>query len=176
MSNFDHQLRNIGLRSVAIEQSKLISEQSIGASLDAQKIDRLKREKSELEERAEKAEKELKAAKQEATLYKSLLSKPMHEIAERSSDFKATYELQQELLANWMVSQRAFKELAIEFGIKTGLAKSDVVQAGFATKVAVLNNATKHGNNAEDDEFMLKHSEKLKAKLQCKLPFLTICG
>ena len=120
MSNFDHQLRNIGLRSVAIEQS-------VGASLDAQKIDRLKREKLELEERAEKAEKDLKAAKQEAIFYKNLLSKPMHEIAEKNSDFKATYELQQQLLTNWMTNQKAFKELAVEFGIKLGKSEEEVV-------------------------------------------------
>ena len=127
MSNFDHQLRNIGLRNVAIEQSKLISENLIGASLDAQRIDRLRREKSELEDRAEKAEKDLKAAKQEATFYKNLLSKPMHEIAEKNSDFKATYELQQELLTNWMTNQKAFQELAVEFGIQLGKSEEEVV-------------------------------------------------
>lgn len=120
MSNFDHQLRNISLRSVAIEQS-------VGASLDAQKIDRLKREKLELEERAQKAEKDLKAAKQEAIFYKNLLSKPMHEIAEKNSDFKATYELQQQLLTNWMTNQKAFKELAVEFGIQLGKSEEEVV-------------------------------------------------
>lgn len=127
MSNFDHQLRNIGLRSVAIEQSKLISENAIGASLAQQQIDSLERQKSYLEDRAEKAEKDLKAAKQEAIFYKNLLSKPMHEIAEKNSDFKATYELQQQLLTNWMTNQKAFKELAVEFGIQLGKSEEEVV-------------------------------------------------
>ena len=86
--------------------------------------------------------------------------------AANNNDFKKTYELQQELLADWMVSQRAFKELAIGLGLSIGRTKEDVIAEGMANEVQVLNNQTKHGNNAEDNTFINKYSERLKEKMK----------
>ena len=43
----------------------------------------------------------------------ALLAKPMAEIAAKNGRFRETYDKQQEMLADWIVSQRAFKELAM---------------------------------------------------------------
>ncbi len=82
--------------------------------------------------------------------YKALLSKPMEEIAAANGDFKATFEKQQEIIADWIVSQKAFRELAYEFGEKLGLSQDEVREMVPEKKKAVLNNETKHGNNAQD--------------------------
>ena len=153
VTDFDHQLRNIGLRSVVIEQMK-------GAAISDSQVKRLKNELAQEKEKTKKAE-------QEAEYYKNLLSQPMHVIAANNRDFKKTYEIQQELLASWMVSQRAFKELAIEFGLPTGRTREEIINEGVTTvKEKVLNNQTKHKNNAETSELMSKYSERLKEKLK----------
>jgi len=47
--------------------------------------------------------------------YKNLLTKPFKEIAEiTGGDFEKTYDEQQTILGEWMVSQRAFKEIAMK--------------------------------------------------------------
>lgn len=104
-------------------------------------------------------------AARERDFYKNLLSKPMAEIAQHNNEFKATLIIQQQLLANWMVSQRAFKELAIDFGIQLGKTKEEVVKEGISNKEKVLNNKAKHGNNASDDKFIESYSESLKSKI-----------
>ena len=100
--------------------------------------------------------------------YKNLLSKPMHEIADADENFKNTYLVQQELLADWMVSQRAFKELAIDFGIKLGIKKEHILEAGYQNEEKVLNNETEHGNNVSDGVFMNTYAERLKMKMKNK--------
>ena len=88
--------------------------------------------------------------KNNLVFYKNLLAKPMHEIADSNESFRNTYELQQQLLADWMVSQRAFKELAIDLGLQLGKTKEDILEQGVANKEKVLNNQTDHKNNVED--------------------------
>lgn len=49
-----------------------------------------------------------------------------------------------ELLADWMVSQKAFKELAIQFGIEKGLTPTEVHQMGLNKELDVLENKMIH--------------------------------
>lgn len=125
------------------------------------------------EQKAQEAQKETEnwqqaaaMAKREADFYKNLLSQPMHVIAANNEDFKKTYNLQQELLADWMVSQKAFKELAVDLGLELGQTKEAILQAGLNNEEKVLNNNTKHKNNAEDSNIIKPHIEKLKNKLK----------
>lgn len=101
----------------------------------------------------------------EVDYYKELLAKPMHVIAAENEDFKRAYEIQQQLLANWMVSQKAFKELAIDLGLQVGKTREEVVAQGMANKEKVLNNETKHRNNAEDSTIISPYIEALKNKI-----------
>lgn len=106
----------------------------------------------------------IKSLEAEVEYYKNLLTKPMHEIANSNGDFEKTYHEQQTILGEWMVSQRAFKELAIKFGIETGRAKDDVIQEGMDTKAKVLNNQTEHGNDFNQNEWQMFYAPKIKAK------------
>lgn len=79
--------------------------------------------------------------------YEDLLCKPMHEIAQKNGKFQETYEAQMTLMANWMVSQKAFKELAIEFGLEKGQSAEETIQQGFAKKIDVLENKHNPSHN-----------------------------
>ena len=98
--------------------------------------------------------------------YKALLSKPMEEIAAANGDFKATFEKQQEIIADWIVSQKAFRELAYEFGEKLGLSQDEVRAQVRDKKKDVLNDTTKYGNNASSsiNQFELSESTIQKQK------------
>ena len=106
--------------------------------------------------------------KEEAEYYKKLLAKPMAEIAQANRSFKETYEKQMELLADWMVSQKAFKELAIQFGIEKGLTPNEVIQMGLNKKIDVLENRhdINHNTNVGDSVYIGPRVDKLKNKLK----------
>ena len=106
--------------------------------------------------------------KEEAEYYKKLLAKPMAEIAQANRSFKETYEKQMELLADWMVSQKAFKELAIQFGIEKGLTSDEVIKMGLDKKIDVLENRhdVSHNTNVGDSVYIGPRVEKLKNKLK----------
>lgn len=113
----------------------------------------------------ENANKEkIKALEDEVEYYKKLLTKPMHEIADVNGNFQETYHQQQTILGEWMVSQRAFKELAIQLGIEAGRTKEDIVAEGMANKEKVLNNQTEHGNDFNQNEWQLYYAPRIKAK------------
>jgi len=92
--------------------------------------------------------------------YRQLLCKPMAEIAEKNNNFKETYEKQMEIMADWMVSQKAFKELAIQFGFEKGQSAKETIKQAKNIKTSVLQgkNDPEHKTNA--DEFIIKHSSK----------------
>ena len=104
--------------------------------------------------------------KEEAEYYQKLLAKPMDEIAKANRSFKETYEAQMELLADWMVSQKAFKELAIQFGIEKGLTPDEIRDMGIKKKSDVLlnNNNPSHKTNSSDLTTMQEEVNKLKLK------------
>lgn len=64
--------------------------------------------------------------RKENEYYKSLLSKPMAEIANQNGAFKDTYLKQQEIIAKWIVNQQAFKNVTLKFAEKLGLDKSEI--------------------------------------------------
>ena len=105
--------------------------------------------------------------KEEAEYYQKLLTKPMAEIAQANRSFKETYETQMELLADWMVSQKAFKELAIQFGIEKGLTANEVIEMGKNKKIDVLENRhdISHNTNVGDSVYIGPRVERLKNKL-----------
>lgn len=92
----------------------------------------------------------------------------MEEIAAANGDFKATFEKQQEIIADWIVSQKAFRELAYEFGEKLGLSQDQVREMVPEKKKAVLNNETKYNNNInfvlECNDIRKEEVEKMRTK------------
>ena len=108
--------------------------------------------------------------KEEAEYYQKLLTKPMAEIAQANRSFKEAYEAQMELLADWMVSQKAFKELAIQFGIEKGLTPDEIRDMGIKKRSDVLlnNNNPSHKTNSSDLTTMQEEVNKLKLKAKLK--------
>ncbi|EGY66264.1 MULTISPECIES: hypothetical protein [Ralstonia] len=87
-----------------------------------------------------------------ANEYKALLSKPFAEIAAKDGRFKENYEKQQELLAAWIVSQRAFKEVAMKYGQAMGKSSEEVLSEFQAAKETVLNDQSNFGNTVDETE------------------------
>ena len=87
----------------------------------------------------------------------------MLEIAQQYGNFKQTYEKQMEIMADWMVSQKAFKELAIEFGFDDGLQPEEVIQMGADKKIDVLEDKhdESHNTNVGDSTIINPHRDKL---------------
>ena len=102
--------------------------------------------------------------------YSKLLAKPMAEIAQANRSFKETYEAQMELLADWMVSQKAFKELAIQFGVEKGLTPDEIRDMGIKKESDVLlnNNNPSHKTNSSDLTTMQEEVNGLKLKAKLK--------
>ena len=91
---------------------------------------------------------------------KKLLAQPMREIAKQNDDFKKTYKNEMEFLADWMVSQKAFKELAIQYGNKLGIQPEEVIAQGISLKQHVLKGENNPSHNTNADEFILFYSPK----------------
>lgn len=110
----------------------------------------------------------LAARTRELQFYSNLLTKPMAEIAAKHKVFAETYRLQQEILAEWMVSQKAFKELAIEYGTQLGKTPEEVIQTGLDKEIDVLENKhnPEHNTNVGKSTIIGPHVEALKAKLK----------
>lgn len=109
--------------------------------------------------------KKVQELEQQVDYYRQLLSKPFAEIASKHQKFKETYEAQQEFIADWMVSQKAFKEIAIKYGRDAGKSKEEIIQEGLKTERNVLESTTEFDNNASDSSIIRRHVEKLKEKL-----------
>jgi hypothetical protein len=75
---------------------------------------------------------------------------------------KHLYEVQKNL-AKWMLSQKSFKELAIQFGTEKGLSVDEIIEKSLSIKLDVLEskNSPKHGTNAKDSQFLIQNSEEL---------------
>ena len=116
-----------------------------------------------------KLRKEKDSLEKEVEYYKSLLTKDFKEIAGIvGGTFLENYYEQQTLLSDWMVSQRAFKELAIKYGLEAGKTKEEVVAERKSTEEKVLNNETEHGNNFDRDDWEIFYAPRVKAKKNMK--------
>lgn len=124
----------------------------------------LKRSSAVIALNNEDYKKTYEAEQAEANFYKNLLSKPMAEIAEHDQNFKEMFDKQQELLATWMVNQRAMKEVAMALGKELGKTEDEVIELAKKATEDVLNGETKHGNNAEDMKFVKPYIEKIKIR------------
>lgn len=103
------------------------------------------------------------------TDYKNKLSKPFVEYAEKNNiDYKSAYEKQQEEIAEWMVSQKAFKELAIEFGLEKGQAAETTIEQGFSKEIDVLEDKhnPQHNTIAGNASKIKPHRDNLIKKLK----------
>jgi vacuolar-type H+-ATPase subunit I/STV1 len=96
-----------------------------------------------------------------------LLSLPLNQIAQYHKEFAQNYEDQMIKQAEWMVSQKAFKELAIELGAEKGLSVEEVIKIANDKKLDVLNNNnnSEHGTNANGVTTIENRVDILKEKI-----------
>ena len=127
----------------------------------AAKIEFLKRELEHAQFMQRKAEMETAAYKKEADAFRGLLSKPMKEIADMSGDFKKTYELQQQMLAEWIMGRKAYKETAMQLGMQVGKSPEEILQMATQNANAVLENRTQHGNNSTTSPTLASYTEAI---------------
>ena len=96
------------------------------------------------------AKKEAKRFEQERDFYKDLLAKPFAEIAAQDGRFRDNYEKQQEMLADWIASQRAFRELAMKYGKLAGKTPEEIKAEGLATEAIILEGQSAFGNTVNE--------------------------
>jgi chromosome segregation ATPase len=110
----------------------------------------------------------IKKLEQQVEYYRQLLCKPLGVIAENNDNFKKNYEEQMETMADWMVSQKAFKELAIEFGLEKGLKLEGIIQMGNKKELDVLNDKhdPSHNTNVGDSTIIGPRRNNLIAKIK----------
>lgn len=106
---------------------------------------------------------ELNKYKQQANEFRSLLSRPMREIADMSGDFKKAYELQQQMLAEWIMGQKAYKETAMQLGMALDMTPEQVQSMAAPNYTAVLENRTEHGNDASSNPHLADHASAILA-------------
>lgn len=104
-----------------------------------------------------------KELQKEIDYYKSLLTKPMLEIAKQDKRFKINYEKQQAILSKFIIESSAMKELAQQYGIELGKSDEDFSQNLDNARDKVLNNESDFGNNV--DQSIVSAIEKDKHNL-----------
>ncbi|WP_374510447.1 hypothetical protein [Niveibacterium sp.] len=119
------------------------------ARLNQLKVSRLEAEKKKLQE--------------ENAMYRELLSRPMREIAEISGEFRKTYIEQQQMIAEWILAQRAYKETATAIGIEIGKSAEEIKNLAARNANAILENKSMHGNNAADTPLLADHAATILA-------------
>jgi hypothetical protein len=104
--------------------------------------------------------------KEKVAFYEKLLTEPLNVIADKLEakvpEFKENYDKEQLLLADWIVSQKAFKETAMKYGEMAGKTKDEIQKEGLNTEEKVLNSTTKFGNNVETSPLANELKDKLK--------------
>lgn len=100
-------------------------------------------------------------------------NKELEQAAQRQAKSDDAANLQAELdrlgfeRAKWVVSQKAFKELAMRFGAEQGLDADAVIEKGNALKIGVVMNAfdAGHGTNANGLPDLARELDMVKAEL-----------
>lgn len=149
-------------------------------SLDAHKISGLKhltREQAnaldakrsftvQLEQDVARLRSQLAEAQQEVAATRSKLKKA--ETAK--AQYTAGLQNQEKVTLEWMVSQKAFKALAMEFGIASGLPVEKIIEMGNRKKIDVLDNKhdPEHGTNANGLPYLAERIDQARALLTKK--------
>lgn len=182
-----HVAEKIGSQERAID-SKNNKINTLDEAVDSLKKDILERDKEiarlkvelkfaedlvvEVQERERKYSKSIKKESDELEeYYRGLLCKPMNEIAGHNVSFKETYEAQQVIFASWIVSQKAFKEVAMRCGAKLGKSVEEIIKEGLWAKELVLLNKSEFssGNNVLSSPLANEKKQELLDKLSVEL-------
>lgn len=70
--------------------------------------------------------------------YKELLAKPLGQILEENANYKKAYEEQQQLIALWMLRQRAMKKVAVDLAKENNISEQEIVNKSVELQKNVL--------------------------------------
>ena len=147
MTNLEAQQRAKRDREYYEKRIAQLESQANPAGLDASYEIELER----LQKQIQKISNDLQEKENEIENYEILLSKPMLEIAENNVQFKETYLQEQSLLAKWIISQHAFKELAMKYGKELGKTTEDILQETEIAKEKVTSGKSEINNNVDQN-------------------------
>lgn len=113
-------------------------------------------------QKEQSAASEIIALKNKVTELENLLARPLKQIAQEHPEFKKNYdvlvgaykEAQEESLAKWILSQKAYRETAMLLGLQVGKTPEEVVNMAEKNKDVVLNNQSELGNNASSSPLL----------------------
>lgn len=109
--------------------------------------------------------KKVQILEEEIKEFKGLLAKPMLEIATESGEFQKTYQKQQSKFAEWIISQRAYKELAMKYGKELGKDIQEVEKDSENAKEIVIQNKSEFNNHVEPKIVAdLNHEETMRLR------------
>lgn len=95
----------------------------------------------------------------------SLLSRPMAEIAQKIPAFENAYLREQEILAQWILEQKAFAEIAMQYGQALGKTPEQITSEVNQAREVVLSGGSKFGNNLNAEaKNALGYTEKYQEK------------
>ena len=87
-----------------------------------------------MKQRLEAAEEISDDLARDLMFYRSLLSRPFSEIAKYNVEFAKAFEMQQQTISDWILSQKAYRELALDLGDQLGIPPTDIEQ-GYLDRV-----------------------------------------
>lgn len=148
------------------EISKANEELEASLAEEQRRAKAIQNKSSSLEFEVDDLEQSISILQKEVLRLNNLLNQPLVEIAKQHSGFAKNYEEQIEILTEWMVSQKAYKELSIEFGLQKGLSLEDIISQGKKKEIDVLDskNDSGHNTNANMSKTISPRINKLKEK------------
>ena len=110
-------------------------------------------------------EMDLERRVQELESIEFLLSRPMAEIAQRIPAFKDTYLKEREIFAQCILAQKAFAEIAMQYGQALGKTPDQVTSEARQTQELVKDGHSKFGNNLDAEiKGVLGYTQKTQDK------------
>lgn len=150
------------------EADKLQREKEKNRKENEAQAEQQKREQSRNTSNVNYLQAKLNDAEKEIEYYKSLLTKPMREIADQNQQFLETYHEQQTIIGAWILNQRAYKEIAIKIGLENGLTKDHIIAEANKAKEKVINNQTDYDNNFNQNDWETFYAPRIKEKMGIK--------
>jgi len=118
-------------------------------------------------------EQTVRILRQEVHRLNSLFTQPLAEIAKNHPGFAKLYEDQMLKLGQWMVSEKAFKEVSLELGKNQGLSIPEIMEKVAIKQSDVLNNRNDPYNNTNitgSQVITPERAEKLKEVMLGQIP------
>lgn len=165
-----NKLNNSALKNSNAEQQNALNQKSSYVIDLENKVKKLQKDLAEANKKADIYKDQISDASKVDSYYENLLAKPLSEIAEVNGNFGVNYQKIMLTVAEWMLSQKAFKATAIEIGAALGKSVDEIIQMGNAKKMDVLDDKfdPEHGCNANAIPLIEENREKLRATISTK--------